>query len=427
MTEINRKIHVIGINSYIFVDLPSKLQDLFLKTKNVAVPNLYFEEIKSWSQNNSEQKKLFFESKSNKELINWLKSRKTDVILISRGDPLWFGIGRILLENFGKDELSFYPSNTCIQLAFSKLKIPWQDTFSVSIHGRDSTKLVESLKTKPSTLAVLTDSNNKSLEIIKKNLSELNLIDYYDCWLCEEIGFDNENIRKLNLKESLPADISSLNIVVLTKQQQNNSNNDLPLFGINDISFKTFEDRPNLLTKREVRIQILADLELPKNGVIWDIGAGCGSIGLEALKLRPNLDLFCIDKRIGSKALILENAKRLGVKPKFIFEENIKNTLNTLTLKSSNIPSRLVIGGCDKKTKLLIIKKITQVMKIGDIIIIPIIDVQTIKELKMELEDKNFKTNLNLIQTYKSLSISEGIRLEPNNPVFLLKGKKSKN
>ena len=45
-------------------------------------------------------------------------------------------------------------------------------------------------------------------------------------------------------------------------------------------------------------------------------------------------------------------------------------------------------------------------------------------ELKKELEDKNFKTNLNLIQTYKSLSIAEGMRLEPNNPVFLLKGKK---
>ena len=63
-------------------------------------------------------------------------------------------------------------------------------------------------------------------------------------------------------------------------------------------------------------------------------------------------------------------------------------------------------------------------MSIGDIILIPIIDFQTIKELKEALEDKNFKTNLNLIQTYKSLSIAEGIRLEPNNPVFLLKGKK---
>jgi len=424
MTEKKRKIHVVGINSYKFEDLSFKLQNLFLETENIAVPNSYIEEIKSWSKNGLLKKKSFFSSKSNNELINWLKSQKSDVILISRGDPLWFGIGRILLENFSKDELSFYPSNTCIQLAFSKLKIPWQDTVYVSIHGRDSTKLIDALKARPSSLAIITDSNNKSLEIIKKNLSELNLIDFYDFWLCEEIGFDNENIRKLNLQESLPSDISSLNIVILTKINKSNSNDNLPLFGISDNIFKTFDDRPNLLTKREVRIQILADLELPKNGVIWDIGAGCGSIGLEALKLRPNLDLFCIDKRFGSKALILENSERLGVKPKFICEEDINNILNTKNLNPFEKPNRLVIGGCDKKTKLQIINSLDQWMSIGDIIVIPIIDFQTIKELKEELEDKNFKTNLNLIQTYKSLSIAEGMRLEPNNPVFLLKGKK---
>ena len=107
MTEVNRKIHVVGINSYIFGDLPPKLQDLFLKTENIAVPNSYFKEIKSWCKNGSEKKKSFFSSQSNNELFNWLRSQKNDVILISRGDPLWFGIGRILLENFSKDELSF--------------------------------------------------------------------------------------------------------------------------------------------------------------------------------------------------------------------------------------------------------------------------------------------------------------------------------
>jgi len=392
MTEVNRKIHVIGINSYKFEDLSFQLQNLFLKTENIAVPNSYFEEIKSWSENNLLKKKSFFSSKSNNELVNWLRSQKTDVILISRGDPLWFGIGRILLENFSKDELSFYPSNTCFQLAFSKLKIPWQDTVNVSIHGRDSTKLIEALKTRPSNLAVITDSNNKSLEIIKKNLSEFDLIDIYDFWLCEEIGFENEKIRKLNLKESLPSDISNLNIAILSKKKENYSNNNLPLFGINDNVFKTFDDRPNLLTKREVRIQILAALELPRNGVIWDIGAGCGSIGLEALKLRPNLDLFCFDKRIGSKALILENSQTLGVKPKFICEEDINNILNKKNLSPFEKPNRLVIGGCDKKTKLQIINSLDQLMSIGDIIVIPIIDFQTIKELREELEDKNFKT-----------------------------------
>jgi len=351
MTEVNRKIHVIGINSYKFEDLSYKLQNLFLETENIAVPNSYFEEIKSWSENGLEKKKSFFSSHSNNELITWLRSQKTDVILISRGDPLWFGIGRILLENFSKDELSFYPSNTCIQLAFSKLKIPWQDSITVSIHGRDSKNLVGALKTKPSSLAIITDSNNKSLEIIQKNLSELNLIEFYDFWLFEEMGLEKENMRKINLKESLPSDISSLNIAVLTKAKKVFSNNNLPLFGINDINFKTFEDRPNLLTKREVRIQILADLELPKNGAIWDIGAGCGSIGLEALKLRPDLDLFCFDKRIGSKSLILENSKRLCVKPKFICEEDINNILNTKNLGPFEKPNRLVIGGCDKKTK----------------------------------------------------------------------------
>ena len=424
MTEINRKIHVVGINSFNFEDLPIKLQNLFMETANIAIPNSYFEKIKSWSGNNLVNRKLFFASQSNDKLIEWLRSQETDVILISRGDPLWFGIGRILLESFSKDELIFYPSNTCIQLAFNKLKIPWQDAINVSIHGRDSTKLIEALKTKPSNLAIITDSTNKSLEIVRKNLSELDLIDFYDFWLCEEIGFDNEKIRKLNLKESLPSDISSLNIAVLTKTKKSYSNNNLPLFGISDSIFKTFEDRPNLLTKREVRIQILADLELPKKGVIWDIGAGCGSIGLEALKLSPNLDLFCIDKRIGSKSLILENSKRLGVEPRFIFEEDIIDTLTKRNLSSLEIPNRLIIGGCDKETKLKIINKIGQGMSTGDIVIIPIIDIQNIEELKEELEEKNFKTNLNLIQTYKSLSIASGMRLEPNNPVFLLKGKK---
>ena len=168
----------------------------------------------------------------------------------------------------------------------------------------------------------------------------------------------------------------------------------------------------------------MADLELPPKGVIWDIGAGCGSIGLETLKLRHNLDLYCFDKRIGSKSLILENSKRLGVKPTFIFEEDINITLNKKNLSSLEKPNRLLIGGCNKKTKLQIINKLAKRMKKGDIIIIPIIDIHSIKELKEELEDKNFKTYLNLIQTYKSLSISDGMRLEPNNPVFLLKGKK---
>ena len=424
MTEIKRKIYVIGINSFEFQELPIKLQNLFLETINIAIPDSYFKDIKSWAEINPKQKKLFFSSRSDENLINWLKSQKTDAILISRGDPLWFGIGRILLENFPKEELRFYPSTTCVQTAFSKLKIPWQNANYVSIHGRDSTKLIETLKSKPPKLAILTDSKNKGLEIIQKNLLELNLSDSYEFWLCEELGFKNEKLRKLNLKDKFPSDISELNIVILLRKENPKREKDIPLFGLKDNTFKTFEDRPNLLTKREIRIQILADLELPEEGIIWDIGAGCGSIGLEALKLRPNLILLSIDKRIGSKELIGENAKRLGVSPLDIFEEDINNFLISNQFNSLRNPNRIILGGCDKNTKLNVINKLSKKMNSGDIISIPFIDIQIINDLKMSLIENNLSVSLNLIQTYKSLSISEGMRLEPNNPVFLLKGKK---
>ena len=98
--------------------------------------------------------------------------------------------------------------------------------------------------------------------------------------------------------------------------------------------------------------------------------------------------------------------------------------MKTKNLNTFEKPNRIVIGGCDKKTKLQIIDNLSRYLSIGDIIVIPIIDFQIIDELKEKLKDKKLKTHLNLIQTYKSLSIADGTRLEPNNPVFLLKGKK---
>ena len=66
MTEKNRKIHVVGINSYKFEDLPLKLQNLFIETVNIAAPNSYFSKIKSWSEKNLDKKKSFFASKRSK-------------------------------------------------------------------------------------------------------------------------------------------------------------------------------------------------------------------------------------------------------------------------------------------------------------------------------------------------------------------------
>ena len=424
MKKIKRKIHVIGLNSFKIRDLSLDVQELFYKVKNIAAPNTYINEIKCWVSMKLIEEKNFYESKSNLDLINWLKFIDNDVILISRGDPLWYGIGRILINNFPKEELFFYPEKTSLQLAFSRLKESWQDVKSVSIHGRETNELIKLLKSKEKSIAILTDPKNNNLELIRQNIKELDLENSYEFWLCEEIGSKNERIRSISHQENLPQGISKVNIVILLKKEISTLKTDLPLFGIRDNEFKTFSDRPNLLTKREIRIQILAELELPEIGTLLDIGSGSGTIGLEALRLRPKLKLISIDKRFGSQFLVKENAKKLGVSPQKIIECDVKQFLNNDLNNSFSSSNRVVIGGCNGETKIEVIEAISEFLKKGDIIVLPIITYEVLQKVSNCLKQFNYETSMNLIQTFKGLSISEGTRFEPNNPVFIIKAKK---
>jgi len=425
MKVTNRKIHIVGINSYKFEDLTPSIRFLLKDIKNIAIPESYFNHLKNWFNNSAQDNKTFFSSSSNNDLISWLKNSKYDVVLISRGDPLWFGIGRVLLENFPREELFFYPSNTSVQLAFRKLKKPWQDVKCISIHGRDTDKLIKALKSRTHNLAIIPDPKKNNIELIRRNLLELQVENFYKIWVCEELGFKNEKITELKINEELPNDTSDLYIIILLKKEGINyrSNYNYPLFGINDSLFKTFNDRPNLLTKKEIRVQILADLELPENGIIWDIGAGCGSIGLEALRLRPKLKLIAIDKRFGSKGIILENAKRLGVSPQQIIEKDINELLKSDKNKFLEHPNRVIIGGCNLKTKLLIINKVFKSMKKGDIFVLPIITFEVLHEIKLLFEKLKLQTNLKLIHIEKGVTIADGTRFDPGNPIFIVKGK----
>ncbi len=419
----NRKIHVVGINSYEFEELSSSVKSLLRNIKNIAIPQSYFDQINIWFNKSDNCKKKLFSSGSNNDLIKWLESSKSDVVLISRGDPLWFGIGRVLLDHFPKEELLFYPSMTCVQLAFKRLKKPWQSLKCISIHGRETDELIKAIKSRTHNLAIIPDNKN-NLELIKKNLLELQLDNFYEIWICEELGLKGEKLTALKINEELPKDISDLYIIILTKKEFFNYKDSYPLFGINDSLFKTFNDRPNLLTKKEIRVQILADLELPENGVIWDIGAGSGTIGLESLKLRPKLKLFSIDKRFGTKQIILENARRIDVKPEQIHEKDIKEFIEKHLSDTFKIPNRVVIGGCNKETKIYIIKKLSHKMVKGDIFVLPLVTLEILQEIKSIFIDLKYQINITLVQIQKGVSIAEGTRFEPNNPVFIIKAKK---
>jgi len=423
--QVRNPIHIIGTDAAGPENLPLFLQELILSTTQLAAPKRILDVIPKWWLESSKKNPLpeLFATERPSELIIWLKKQHNQTIVLASGDPLWYGIGRYLIEALSNDRLVFHPSISSLQIAFARLGRPWQDTSWISLHGRDSSHLAKLLQERPKSLAILTDPSRGGVEEVRQYLHASGLEETYALWVFEQLGHPEERIQRLKPKDSLVLDLHPLHLVVLIAEKPSaDTCKNLPLFGLEDGIFLQHDDRPGLMTKREIRIQLLADLELPEEGVIWDIGAGVGSIGLEALRLRPNLQLMAIEKRIGARELIQANAKRLFVNPSAIIESEALQCLNNLGHpKTLSRPDRVILGGggLNRNPLLkLIIKKLSH----RGIVVIPLVTLESVSELIAILRSSGCKLNISQHQPWRGVDLSSGTRLAPLNPVFILKG-----
>ena len=340
-------------------------------------------------------------------------------VLLASGDPLWFGIGRLLLQRFPAAQLRFHPAPCSLQLAFARLGRPWQDASWISLHGRDPEPLAAALQKRPSALAVLTDPSRGGAEEVRRILAASGLEAAYAFWLCERLGHPAERMQRLVPGAPLPIDFDPLHLVLLIAEPPAPPADPaaLPLFGLEDGLFLQHDDRPGLMTKREVRIQLLADLELPECGVFWDIGAGVGSVGLEALRLRPGLALWALEARGGSAALISENAQRLGVRPEGIHEGRAPEALAELP-----DPDRVLIGGGGRE-RAAVLAAVLQRLRPGGVVVIPLATLEALAELRPLLEQAGCQVALAQHQAWRGAPLADGTRLAPLNPVLVLKGR----
>ena len=107
-----------------------------------------------------------------------------------------------------------------------------------------------------------------------------------------------------------------------------------------------------------------------------------------------------------------------------LLDEPTKGKINLFGNDTKKFPCRVVIGGCNKETKIYIIKKLSTHMEKGNIFVLPIITLETLQEIKSVFLELKYELNLSLLQIQKGISIAEGTRFEPNNPVFIIKAKK---
>ena len=341
-------------------------------------------------------------------------------VLLASGDPLWFGIGRLLLQHFGPSELRFHPAPSSLQLAFARLGRPWQDASWISLHGREPEPLAAALQQRPPALAVLTDPGRGGAGAVRTILRAAGLEAAYAFWLCERLGHPAERVQRLAPADPLPADLDPLHLVVLIAAAPPPADPAaLPLFGLEDGFYLKHPDRPGLMTKREVRIQLLADLELPGRGVLWDIGAGVGSVGLEALRLRPGLQGWFVEQRGGGGALIAANAQRLGVVPAGVVEGRAPEALAALP-----DPDRVLVGG-GGGGRAAVLAAVLKRLRPGGVVVIPLATVEALAELRPLLERAGLAVRSAQLQAWRGSPLADGTRLAPLNPVLVLAGRAS--
>ena len=215
-----------------------------------------------------------------------------DVTVLASGDPYFFGIGRTLTQAFPDQKISVHPVLSSMQLAFARFNIPWDNAAFVSLHGRSNDHLAARLL-KYEKVFVLTDPKNSPDMIAAKLMYECgeNVISGLRVHVAEHLGFESERIVSGSIAEIASQKFADPNVMILINSLDKQKI--YPCFGLKE---GEISHSRGLLTKNEVRAAAIHALRLPRQGVLWDVGAGSGSVGLEAARLFPELQVFAIEK-----------------------------------------------------------------------------------------------------------------------------------
>ncbi len=343
------------------------------------------------------------------------------VVLVS-GDPLFFGLGRLLLEELPREQLTFHPHVSSVQLAFNRIKVPWQDARVISAHGRSLDELTQALQQSVDKIAVLTDKTNTP-SAIAHLVQALDVSSRYEFWVCENLGGSEEQVQCFSVDALLKETFAPLNVVVLLRQSnpadQPLDVDSLPMLGLPDKTFASFSDRPNLMTKREVRLLILGELALQPKQIVWDIGAGTGSVSIEIARLSETSLVYAIEKTAIGYSLIEQNCQRLQVKNVVSLHGSAPDILQELPA-----PDRIFIGGSGGNLSAILDTCNTRLATSG----VVVLAFATLEHLNMALDWLNthhWNYRLLQVQLSRSVSVAKLTRFTPLNPVTILSAMRS--
>lgn len=233
------------------------------------------------------------------------ESRGEPCVVLATGDPLWFGIGVTLVARFARDEILLLPTLSAFQLAATVLGWPLARTTCLTLHGRPLSRLLRHLHPGARILA-LTDDGDGPASIAKLlsgsgwGPSALTVL--------ERLGGPHAGRRDGLAENWSEVGCADLNIVAITALPSQGTAIWSPVPGLPDSAYA----HDGQITKRAIRAATLAALVPLPGQLLWDVGAGSGSIAIEWLRAVPDASAIAIEREPSRVETLGRNAQTLG-------------------------------------------------------------------------------------------------------------------
>jgi precorrin-6Y C5,15-methyltransferase (decarboxylating) len=406
------KIHIVGIGGDGLAGLTSRARDLVASAEVLVgsdpalrlVPEVNAERVRIGSDLGDVTEKL---------RTNFGKKR---IVVIATGDPLFYGVARYLCDRLGKERFEVLPHVSSMQLAFARVKETWEEAYLTDLSTRSLDDVLDRIRG-AETVGLFTSETYHPARIARELL--IRGLDYFRAYVCENLGGKDERITQGELGDLQHMTFDPLNVMILKRTPGRPDaprvTRRLARFGNPDDVFAQSRPKTGLITQAEVRAIALAQLDLQPGCVMWDVGAGSGSVALEAAQLVDPGRVYAIEQDSADYHLIVANAETFGVR-------NVQAVFGTAPAVFQDLPDpdAIFIGGNGGEVSRLLEAAFAALRPGGRLVA----NVGTLEMLTLTYETLKRMApavSVLLVNLSRSVEQLEALRFEAVNPTFVLR------
>ena len=337
------------------------------------------------------------------------------VVVLASGDPLFYGVARYLCDKLGKDRFEVVPHVSSMQLAFARVKESWEDALLTDLADHDLPTVLERIRGAEKVGLFTTETCPPAL--VARTMLDRGL-DYFTGYVCENLGSPDERVTQGELHELADQAFAPLNVMILVRKA---NVPDRPreaigrrLFGNPDEAFLQSKPQRGLLTPAEIRAVALAEMDLGPASIVWDIGAGSGSVAIEAAQIAREGTVYAVEMDVEEHRLILENAQRFGV-------ANLVPVLGHApeAWRDLPIPDAVFVGGSGRGISRLVEDAYGR-LRAGGRLVATMGSINNLAETHQVLQARCPNVKVWMLNLARGNCQMERLRFEALNPVFLL-------